>query len=138
MLGIHSTLHVAFKIPELELEQGEAREIAKAYADVAEHYSFLKIDPKFAAVANLCAAVSITYGSRITAYRLRMANERALRRAQSPQTAPFVEPTPAAPAANNGARRAMQTDATLRTGHVEGVGDVEFPPDHPLVKGTVQ
>lgn len=136
LLGIHATLHAAFKAPELELDEAEAKEIAKAYGDVAALYPALQIPAEVTAIANLAGVVSIVYGSRITAYRARMAGERR----QRPQKAqPFTPPNAPVPNQMNGAAppdKATPIPVDLRKGEIPGIGEVEFPEDHPLMRGN--
>ena len=139
LLGIHTTLHAAFKAPELELGEDEAREMAKAYADVAACYPALQIPAEVTAIANLCGVVSIVYGSRISAYRMRMASERRQGRAAQPAK-PFVPPTAPIPDNQmNGVEQpgpAKPVPQDVRKGVIAGIGEIEFPEDHPLMRGN--
>lgn len=62
-------------IPEIEMEQKEAEEIAKAAAEVAKHYPALDMAPKAVDWANLIICVGTAYGSRYAAYRMRLKAE---------------------------------------------------------------
>ena len=145
LLGIHNTLAAATSIPEIEMNEAEAHKLASAYADVCRYYPVFALDPKVAAVLNLGSQVSLIYGSKIVAYRMRRAMEGP--KPQHPPVNPAVRPTPVA---------APQTSARMpdnqfngkpldpqpappskeqRTARVVGIGEVEFPADHPLLKG---
>jgi hypothetical protein len=62
------------KVPELTLEESEAKQIAQATAKVAEQYE-LVADPKTIAWAQLVTTVATVYGTRIFAFRMRKAAE---------------------------------------------------------------
>lgn len=142
LLGIHSTLQLVTGAQEFALSNDEARELAKAYADVAKYYPSLTLDNRYSAIATLGAQVSIIYGSRIMAYRMRLASEKRSQGTQqrASQPAPAQQPVPveqmngvATPPA-----KAEPVSKELRTGEIPGVGNIEFPPDHPLMGGRRQ
>jgi hypothetical protein len=146
LLGIHTTLYHATKAPEWELGKEEAHAVAEAYAEAAKHYPMLNIDPKHAAVINLGTTLSIVYGSRVMAFRMRKAMERGAR-PQRVNTAPVTpaQPAPAMRAETlNGIPVPPETKPPpvpteeLRTGEVPGLGNIVFPADHPLVSGRKQ
>lgn len=56
----------AAKIPELRLDEEEAKKLADATANVARHYN-IAISQKTLDITNLITAVSTIYGSRIMA-----------------------------------------------------------------------
>jgi hypothetical protein len=146
LLGVHTTLMHATKAPEWELGPEEARAIAEAYTEAAKHYPSLNIDPKHAAVVNLGTTLSIVYGSRIAAFRMRKNIERGARRGNIAQ--PVIIPQPAPEPASgmraeqvNGApveQAAPVMTQEIRTGEIAGVGNIVFPSDHPLVSGRKQ
>lgn len=67
------------------MDSDEAREIAKAYADVAQYYPKMKLPGHVSAVVTLGTLVTVNYGARIVAYRMRKANER-FQASQAPRT----------------------------------------------------
>lgn len=120
-------------IPEFELGERDAHDLASKYAVVAEFYPAFKIDPKVAALLALCGSVGGVYGSRIISYRARVSMERAARPrggimppTSPPQPSTETAPPPAQP---------QTVAAEVRTGEIAGIGKVEFPPDHPMVQG---
>jgi|SRR5580700_499698 hypothetical protein len=147
LLGIHNTLHVVFGAEELKLQQAEAAELANAYAAVAAEYPALNFDPKYAALANFAGVVSIVYGSRLAAFRMRMAMTRGQRRVSpiipTTNTMTDAQSTIVQPPVNqfNGAEIPVQEEprgplpTELRTGIIPGVGEIVFDENHPLAKG---
>jgi len=143
LLGIHSTLQLVTGAQEFALSNEEARELAKAYADVAKYYPSLTLDNRYSAIATLGAQVSIIYGSRIMAYRMRVASQNKARGTQqrATQPAPAQQPVPATEMNGVAAPPPAKTEPVskeLRTGEIPGVGSIEFSPDHPLVGGRRQ
>jgi hypothetical protein len=145
LLGIHQTLQAATQVPEFGMSPVEAHNIAEAWAEAAKHYPVLNLDPKVAAIINLGTTISIVYGSRITAFKIRKSIERAQRRPIQPAP-PTNQPTPVQHAGMmqeqvNGhipePPKPPVATREIRTGEIPGVGNIEFPPDHPLVKGTL-
>lgn len=147
LLGIHTTLLHATGAPEFELSPEEANQLSKAYCDVALHYPSLALAPNVAAIVNLGTTVSIVYGSRFAAYRMRRAMEKTQRRS-SPLAAAPTATSPAAPAGpsqhlmpqpeyvNGNPRQEPRTmPQEMRRSTIPGVGDIEFPPDHEILKG---
>lgn len=118
------------------MDKNEAHELANAYANVAQYYPSLNLDPKYAALGNLGACISIVYGSKIMAYRMRMAYEKSERQRNGHQTASPVQAAPV-PEPQNGAAKAdaKPVPEAVRTGEIPGVGSITFPPDHPLMGG---
>lgn len=86
LLTVHMSASMLLKVEELALEIDEADKLAKAIEDLAKFYP-VAIDPKKIAWANLGITAAQIYGTRIMAYRLRMANEKATR-------VPTPKPTP--------------------------------------------
>lgn len=112
--------------------QPEAHEYATAILDVARHYPVRGLDEKMLAWFNLSQIMVIGYGSRIMMARAR---GRAARSAGAPRQAPPQPPLRAAPQPNPQAPppSPMQTAAApSKNGVIAGVGEVEFPADHPL------
>lgn len=149
LLGIHSTLLAVFKAPELDLDRDEAKQLAAAYADVAEYYPVLNFDPKYAALANFAGVVSIVYGSRVAAWRMRrmMTPQQRSRPGHltpaAPQRAQQQTPVPdntfVTPQVNgvDVTAQDQKRDVPLeaRKSLIPGVGEIEFPTDHPMVNG---
>lgn len=135
LLGIHTSL--ARLVPEAELSSSEAHELASAYADVAQYYPILRLPDKWAAIINFGTQVAMVYGSRFAAWRIRMlTTPQPTPRERTEQTLKqvFEVPPNPNPGTNGATRRPPAAD--VRTGEVPGVGNVEFPPDHPLIKGN--
>ena len=95
LLAIHNSLKASFKIDELGLSPDEARELVNSYNEVCIYYPSLQLPAHIAAITGFCSCVSITYGSRIAAYRVRTAGA-ARPTARQPGAAP-ARPAPAAP-----------------------------------------
>jgi hypothetical protein len=133
----------------LDLGEQDARLLAKAYADVAAIYPILALDPKIAAVANLGSTIAVIGFARYTAYKFRRHNERGQRTAQTVPR-PAAQPTPAPPTEPppnafdqqingvdyNAKKQAQDLPPAIRTGIVPGIGNIEFPADHELVRGN--
>src|SRR5215469_4001946 len=130
LLGIHTTL--ARVIPEMEMPPDEAHEIASAYCGVAEYYPIMRLPDETVALITFASVVSLSYGTRFAAWRMRMMMQQPAPR-PPPQAAP---PPTQPPPARNGHDKTATSSAAIRTGEVPGVGNVEFPPDHPLVRGN--
>lgn len=96
----------------------EAEFLSKSMKDVASHYNVNWLDQKGVDWANLIQCLVIVYGGRIYAIR----QTRAVKTA-----AP--KPATVAPSSGNGIA------PEHRTGEVPGVGAVEFPASHPMVRG---
>lgn len=141
LLGIHETLYRFTGAPELELKADDAKQLAEAYRDVALHYPTLALDDKTAAVLNMIGVSAGVYGTRLAAFRLRMWMQHEATKGSKP--APVPQPVKAAdhaPGMNGNAPGApvitpKVPDKEIRTGEIAGVGTVEFPADHPLVRG---
>lgn len=138
LLGIHTTLAASLSIPEFEMDQAEASEIAKAYADVAEYYPVLKMSGETAALVNFASIVGVNYGARFMAFKMRRSLEKRAARSQ-PQQAPMPQDVqmPVGPPRVPNAAPATKPTVTndVRTGEIPGVGAIEFPQDHPLMGG---
>jgi hypothetical protein len=130
-------------IAELSLNNDEAAQLAKAYGDAAEFYPFLNLDPKIAATLNLASVVSIVYGSKLLAYRLR----RSMNASASQGTRGIVSSHPYSPSgpvlspANvNGVDlnppKVRELAPDMRVGEIPGVGKVTFPEGHELGGNT--
>lgn len=72
-------------LPELEIEPSEAARMAEALKGVADQYD-VKPTEKSLAWINLATAASMVYGTRIFAFRMRMAAEKAERAGPRGQT----------------------------------------------------
>ena len=75
LLGIHSMLEGATKVPEMALDENEARKIAECSARVSAFY-IGEANPKIQAWGALAMVLGTVYGTRIVAYQLRMRSER--------------------------------------------------------------
>jgi hypothetical protein len=87
LVALHTTLHALTQIPELAIDDAEAKNIGEACDRVAQFYpSVREKSAKGVAWAALATILASTYGLRMTAYRMRKANEAAERKktAQGP------------------------------------------------------
>jgi hypothetical protein len=142
LFGIHQTLSFATQIPELALHEKEAHAIAESWAEAAKHYEFLNLDPKYAAMMNFGTTVCVIYGSHFANWRMRKAQERPQRTRPVPRQEPIAEPQ--RPPMNAGQMNGAPAPETpkppsmsreMMVGEIPGVGAIQFPTDHPLVKG---
>lgn len=65
LLSIHQMGAAFFAVPELALENGEAKALAEAIAEVNRHYHIPGLRPDHAAVVSLAVVVFVTYGKRV-------------------------------------------------------------------------
>jgi len=81
--------------PELELSDNEANMLARPMSEILSMYG-VEIDPKVMAWMELAGAASYVYGPRIAMVRMRLAEEKAKRNAETkgktPVAAPVVGP----------------------------------------------
>ncbi len=82
LFSVHLALAAATRTPELALDESEARELAKAAAEVQSHYETV-IDPKILAWAQLVMVAGSIYAPRMIAAKMRLNRERAEQRAKS-------------------------------------------------------
>lgn len=68
---MHAALAMLTKSPELMLEDGEAKALAEALAEVNRHFP-TSINPKYAALMNLGAVAGMIYVPRILNMRKRI------------------------------------------------------------------
>lgn len=85
LVGIHSILAAATKIPELELQQEEAKTLAVHIGNVAQYYPMM-IDPKTQAWVALFIVAGGLYGTRFVAYNARLHAEKQSATAVQPAT----------------------------------------------------
>lgn len=71
LLGIHTAIASATKIPEIELSQPEAQRLAVAVGEVAKYYP-VAIDAKTQAWMGLIMVAGAMYGQRAAAYYFRV------------------------------------------------------------------
>lgn len=83
------------KVPELEIDQEEAKKLAHASTEVAKHYVSLDASEKTVAWVNLGLTLGAVYGPRIMANGIRKRREREERRASARQ--PFQNSSPQNP-----------------------------------------
>lgn len=137
LLGIHNTLQAAFSVPELALDDSEAKELAKAYTDVAAFYPVMRLADNVTALVNLGSVVAIVYGSRISAWRFRKSMERKPPPPPRPDAALRAAPSPPQPGqAPREEPRRVPDEA--RVGEIPGVGNIVFPADHELMGGGIK
>jgi hypothetical protein len=136
LLGIHQALHMMSGIAELDMNKDEAAQLAKAYDDAAQFYPILNLDPKLAATLNLASVVSIVYGSKFLAYRLRRTLSAPAKPAPQPVQQPQAPGPVLTPADVNGASfnppKPPLITPEMRVGEIPGVGLVTFPEGHEL------
>lgn len=96
LYSIHSVTAALLKVPELEIDAKEAKELASAIEGVTDQYK-LTLDPKTAAWIDLGRAVGVIYGPRCVSFYMRKKIEAESRRPsatihpirpQAPQPAP--------------------------------------------------
>ncbi len=85
LFSVHGVLAALTNVPELNLDESEAKKLAKSIEGVTDQYK-LTLDPKVAAYIDLASTVSMIYGPRAFSYYLRKKTEGA----QKPQ--PPVQP----------------------------------------------
>lgn len=74
----HNALAVKTEIPELAMEKEEARMLAEAVANVAQHYEIMQtVSPEMVAWFGLLQTVGLVYGTRGVAYVSRKRMEKA-------------------------------------------------------------
>ena len=90
ILGLHVTL--SLKIPEMKIDEAEAKLLANAIADVLNYYPTIKsfLEGKAAAHVALMMAVIQVYGTRLVAIQLRLRTEK-----QPPANVTVLNPTSA-------------------------------------------
>lgn len=121
------------------MDNTEARELAKAYADVAAFYPALRMADNVTAMLNFGGVVAIVYGSKITAWKMRTAFAKASARQAAQTTSRHDAALNAAPPAQANGSAPQDKPRTIpeeaRKGEIPGVGTIEFPADHPLMGG---
>lgn len=76
LMGIHSMAAAFLKVPELELDQVEAKALGDAVNKVQAEYKIPILDPKTMAWINLLMVTGGVYGPRLAAHSIRKKNER--------------------------------------------------------------
>ncbi len=135
LFALHMT--AAQFVAELEIDRDEAHKLAEAYVEVGKHYPTMLLPDKYMALITFGGVAGAIYIPRLVAFRMRMASAKPQRPppTQTPrqQTTQPQSPQQPPPTSNG----AAIPDAARR-GVVPGVGEVEFPADHPLFTGTKQ
>lgn len=146
LVGVHTSLAFLTGRTEILLDTtakvfdglNEAEFLAKSIKDVSDHYKVEWLDKKSIDWMNLVQCLMIVYGGRIYAIK----SNPKIKVAPAPQpVATRAGPPPQQHRAGvmNGNENPMTTagvpEQTLRTGEVAGLGEVVFPPDHPLMGG---
>ncbi len=114
--------------------KNEAQYLARSIKDVSEHYTVEWLDKKTLDWFNLAQCLAMVYGSRVAlAFMAKRAARPAVveTRQQAPQRGNMHHDIPVDPGIINGAPRGPSPQE-LRTVTIDGVGSVEFPPNHPL------
>jgi len=133
--------------PELKLDsesqdfdgRSEAAYLAQSMKKVADHYASLKLDQKWVDWGNLAMCLGAVYGTRLEAIRMRWQFEAQAQRAmRGPRGVSQPAQTQGPGGTINGQEIPIEPPGAprdMRTGTVPGVGEVEFPPGHPLAGG---
>jgi hypothetical protein len=74
LLSMHSMGAAFLNVQELELDKGEAANLADAINRVSEMYGH-SIDPRQIVWVNLISVLGMTYGPRVMAYRMRVKSQ---------------------------------------------------------------
>lgn len=147
LVGIHGGLAVLSGRPEwsLDTEQGifdgktEAQFFAQSIKDVSDHYGNGLLDKKTLDWLNLGQCLAIVYIGRIYAIRstpkARVAPKVAPPPVHQPERPATMHRTEPPINQMNGGSPAPPSENAARRGIVAGIGEVEFPPDHPLMGG---
>jgi hypothetical protein len=77
LYGLHEIAANFTHTPELELSEDEAKGLGEATVRVAQEYDMPMPDAKAMAWINLLKVVSVVYGPRVGAVRIRKAREKA-------------------------------------------------------------
>jgi hypothetical protein len=108
-VGIHQSLALWTKTPELEIEPSEAQLLANAAGKVARWYKLPGVAQKTIDWANLAMALNVVYGPRVVVMRARKAQEAQEARTRRPTVVPFPNARSNAPPAPD--TPAQATDA---------------------------
>ena len=150
LLSCHTML--AASIPEMAMDAAEAHQIAVAYNDVANYYPIMRLPGNVSALVTFAGVIGVSYGSRLMAIRFRVMAQgpRPQRQRQAapspPQPNSSVQmsanemPMPPPEQEINGvdygaAGARPNVPQELRQATIPGVGIIEFPPDHELIRG---
>jgi hypothetical protein len=76
LFSVHLALSAATKVPELALDESEARQLAEAAAEVQSHYEASFIDPKTMAWIQLGMVAASVYGPRAVVVMMRKKQEK--------------------------------------------------------------
>lgn len=121
------------------MDNTEARELAKAYADVAAYYPVLRMADNVTAMLNFGSVVAIVYGSKLTAWKFRRGLEKMATKssaqAQTRHDAALHATPPAQAPGSAPQEKPRVVPDDVRKGEIPGVGTIEFPADHPLMGG---
>lgn len=150
-MGLHSGLAWVANAPEFEMDAMEARALAKATKDLLDYYpdQMRWLDGRTGAWIGFSQTALVIYGSKLTALRMRRSTARQpasqgprvvpIRSVQEPRAEPVAVRQPEqSPINGQGAGIANEDQspvpADIRTGNIPGVGEIEFPTDHPLFR----
>lgn len=118
----------AFVMPELELDEGEAKELTAALAEVNSFYS-QAVDPKVIAWMGLIGVAGKIYGPRVGAFMLRRKIEAATK---APRIAPLAgnQPRQSAPTPTpQPTRQATPTGSAIPPSVMKAFSDPSFVTD---------
>jgi hypothetical protein len=76
-MGVHELAALLLKVEELEIDEAEAKALAKALLNLQQCYPSIDIPAHVMAWVGMAAACGRVYAPRVGAYRLRVRNERA-------------------------------------------------------------
>jgi hypothetical protein len=89
LLSVHAVVAATLSVPELALEEKEAKELSAAIAAVSEQY-LIVLAPKTAAWIELSKVLGVVYGPRAVSIWLRTQDTKK-KAPPIPQTAPVIE-----------------------------------------------
>lgn len=105
LFGVHQMCAALLKVPELALDEAEAKRLNDAAVEVMRHYTDVSLPPEIVAWFNLAMVGGIIYGPRYIAYSVRTKRERennarAARAQTFTSAAPVPGPAPSQAAVN--------------------------------------
>lgn len=95
LFSLHAMVSAAIKVPELALDEKEAKQIAEAGAKVATHYNVIA-SPKTVDWVNFCMVLGMVYGTRLIAVRARLRTEATKKPPARKPSSEVVTPFPGA------------------------------------------
>lgn len=102
-----------FQVPELMLEEADAKKLADALAAVSEQYR-IELDPKTAAWIDFARVTGMIYGPRTFNLYARKKGERIIAKRQRP--APIITPAPAPSTQTSDVPETIEKDQPAQVG----------------------